>query len=389
MYRIALIVASALLCAVSPALAQTFLDCADIDEDGSLNVGDAVMMIDEHRGGPPLPAGKGDIDFRQGYTAGDLRYLLGYIFFGYPEGGCGVFPPYPLVTTSDSLFLPTSSVAAGSGELSLPIIFTNREPVTDLVLPLAITGMDASMTFDSLVFGQEIKDLTAIAITWADDSTGGLALATLPTALEPGVHVLATAYLHFAAGPGGSIAFDTTTPRPRTFLNYVYGGTYRQPYESLTVAVPTVVVTTGGGYPTLSVDPDTLLFQSFAGYPDPDPQSFKVETDGALFNWFLYVPERLDVDKTSGNAGEFVAVTPRIGGLPPGTHYYDIEVYSTGALGSPVTLTVAVELKQQFPSLDANCDGTFNLTDVIVQINYMFRDGVEPCNPCTGEGAGP
>ena len=84
-----------------------------------------------------------------------------------------------------------------------------------------------------------------------------------------------------------------------------------------------------------------------------------------------------------------MTVTVDIAGLGVGTYYGDIVIFSTGALGSPLTLTVAVELKQQFPAFDANCDGIYTVSDIIVQINYMFKSGTIPCNPCTGEQPGP
>ena len=77
MKRIAHLLWMVTVLAATPAAAQTFLECADVSQDGALNVVDMITMIEEHRGGEPLPEGTGDIDFRQGYNLGDLRYLVG------------------------------------------------------------------------------------------------------------------------------------------------------------------------------------------------------------------------------------------------------------------------------------------------------------------------
>jgi hypothetical protein len=391
MKKLLLVLWAAWLLGASPVHAQTFMDCADLNGDSAINVIDLVYMLDEHRGGPPLPSGKGDIDFRQGYTVGDMTYLTGHIFRGYPEGGCPPFLPYTLMPTSDTLLFPVLDVPAGSGQLQLPIIMINHHRVGDMVLPFKITDYDGTVTLDSIQPSPEIMTGMALVTTWHDDSSGGLVFGFVNPAsvFEPGIHFLATAYFQYTASPGGTLQIDTTTPRPHTYLNYVYGDYSTNDYEDLTIGIPTVVVTPTIGYPNMSVIPDTLSFKTFAGYPDPDARYFSVVTDGNPFTWFLTAPAWMTVDKTAGSAGDSVAVTPDISGLSAGMHYGDIQVFSTGVINSPQVVTVAVELKQQFPSLDANCDGTYNVSDIIVQINYMFKSEILPCNPCTGETGGP
>lgn len=68
-----------------PANAQTFQQCADVTQNGNVSLSDLMMMVNVFIGGPDLPAGRGDIDFRQGFNLGDVRYLNGYIFTTYPE----------------------------------------------------------------------------------------------------------------------------------------------------------------------------------------------------------------------------------------------------------------------------------------------------------------
>ena len=389
--RGALIIFTAASLFVSNAEAQTFQQCADINQDSALNVADFVDFIYVIEGTQTLPEGKGDVDFRADVTIGDFRYISGWIFAGFPEGGCPPFPSFTPAPGVDTVFLPTKVVAAGSGSFDLPIIVANTNPIGDLLLPLAISGLDSTMILDSIKTTEEINQGSPAPIvrTWVTDSTAGILLHYYVNSLAPGVHIIANAYFHYISSPGVTVSIDTTTENTLTTPGYIFGD-FTNPYsfESLTHAIPQVATAPTTGYPTISLDADTLEVETFAGYPNPDPVSFTVLSDGGSFSWILTAPDFLLVDKTLGLSGETVTVTVDIEGLGVGTYHGDIVIFSTGALGSPLTVTVAVELKQQFPSLDANCDGIYTLSDIIVQVNYIFKGGVLPCNPCTGEQSG-
>lgn len=377
---------------LSTAQAQTFQQCADINEDSVLNVADFVDFLYVIDGSRPLPAGRGDVDFHADVTLGDFRYISGFIFSGFPEGGCPPFPAFTPVPGDDTLFMPVKVVAAGSGSFVLPIFVANNNPIGDLLLPLAISGLDSTMILDSIKISAEINTGSPAPIVniWTSDSTAGILLHYYANSLEPGIHLLANAYFHYTSSPGATVSIDTTTVNGLTAPGYIYGpfnGSYT--FDSLTHAIPQVVTAPTTGYPNISLDSDTLKIQTLAGYPNPDPVSFSVLSDGGTFSWFLSAPDWLLVDKTSGLSGETVNITADISGLGAGTYYGDVIVFSTGALGSPKTVTVVVDLKQQFPALDANCDGIYTLADIIIQINYIFKNGPLPCNPCTGEPPGP
>jgi hypothetical protein len=194
--------------------------------------------------------------------------------------------------------------------------------------------------------------------------------------LVPGINLLALAFFHYNSSPGGTVSLDTITLRPHTFLNYVYG--------YYVIGIPKVVVAAASTFPDMIVQPDTLVFETLAGYPNPDYQQFSIQSSGAAFNWTLTSPSWVNVDFQSGVSGQIVNVTPDIVGLSVGVYYGDIIISSIGALGSPKKVVVKLTLRQQFLSLDANCDGAFNIADIVVQINYLFKGG-KVCNPCTGE----
>ena len=354
--------------------------CADVNGDGYVDISDMAYMFGEHVYGIPIPAGKGDIDYRQGYNAGDLRFLIQYFFGAGPTPGCPPFPSYSLVHTDDSLILPSYVVPAGSGQFALPITLINHAKVSDIVLPMQVNGLGSTIFFDSLQIASSLSSSPLRAVT-VEVSTGVFAFSSdiiHSQGIESGNNLLALAFFHYTSSPGGTISMDTVTIRPHTFLNYVYGPSYA-------VGIPKVVVTaTASAYPEMLVQPDTLIFETVVGNPDPVPQQFSIQSSGEPFNWTLTPPSWISVDATSGVSGQNVGVTPNTAGLSIGIYYGDIIVSSTGALGSPQKVVVKLRVKPQVVSLDANCDGMFDISDVVAEINYIFGGG-SLCNPCTGE----
>lgn len=385
MNRVALVLLSIALLWGGQAFCQGFDYCADVNEDGQTNVGDLATMLDSHMGGPALPSGRGDIDFREGINLGDIRYFSGWLFLGWSEGGCPPFDPYPLETTDDSLFLPARQIDPGAGDFSLQVVLINHEPVTDLLIPFEITGVTGDYTVTGIDLGSSVPD--AISVTSMLGAAGTILFSTVSEAMGTGTNLIATVHVHYENSTGGTIWLASTTPDPTTFVHYMYGPFgFGIPYDSLTIAKPHELTVFEPGFPSMELTPDSLYFETLVGYPDPDPQQFSVLSSGAPFNWYATSSQTwAEADPTLGASGDIVTVTPHISGLGVGVHTADIVVYSTEALNSPQTVKVVVYLKPQYPSLDANCDGIFNITDIVTELNYIFGGGVIPCDPCTGE----
>ena len=361
----------------SGAYAQTY---ADVNNSGSVNVSDVWFMLEEHLGNTVVPVGKGDCDNRQGYNAGDARYIMDYIFAGGPTPLCPPFPAYTLVSTNDTLYLPSYAVPAGTGQFSVPVIVVNHTKLYDLVLPMVVSGLGSSIFVDSfhwsLPAGGIEKDTAygnTVVVCYSVDA--------YPFDLAPGTHLLGEIYFHYVSSPGGTVSMDTVTLRPHTFLNYVYA-TGPTGY-SKSVGIPTVVASVGT-FPQMLVQPDTLFFETLAGYPNPTPQQVSILSDGGVFNWTLTKTSWINVSASSGVSGQTIDVTPNISGMAVGTYSGDITIVSGQAIGSPKRVVVKLTLRPQFPSLDANCDGAFNIADIVAELNYIFGYG-NLCNPCTGE----
>lgn len=81
------------------ALAQAKSACGDVNDDGTLNIGDLTYMINWlYLSGPPPPdPSAADMDLCPGVDVGDIDYLLHFMFFGGPAPCVGPTDctPYP------------------------------------------------------------------------------------------------------------------------------------------------------------------------------------------------------------------------------------------------------------------------------------------------------
>ena len=361
-----------------PAVASAINPCADVDQTGSVDISAMVYMIEVYRGGPALPDGTGDIDYRQGYNLGDLSYFCNYIFAGGDEGGCPPFDGYDILPTIDTLILPEGDIPAGTGTIGFPIVLVNKDTIFDYILPLTVSGLDPANTNIDFV-PSDLMDNTLV------DPTGDLELQIISPRIipdnyiVPGMNTLGTLEITYISAPAQSFSVDTTSYEGSRFMHHVYGEILAEE-----IGMFTVITSAVSPYANMSVEPESLFFSTLTSIPITEPETFTVESDGEIFPWTLDHIEWLDVTPISGISGQTVTVLPQIAGLPVGTHYGTIIVSSDDALGSPKEVIVELKLRQTYPSFDANCDGAFDIDDVVVLILYIFG-GDAPCDPCAGE----
>jgi len=367
----------------SPVAAQTFEECADVSQDGNLNILDLVMMMNLMLGGPDLPAGTGDIDFRQNFNLGDVCYLSGYFFTGWPEGGCPPFASYTLLNPPDTLFLPETAVPPGSGSFILPISLSSSEPVSNLLVTTRMVATNCTAVIDSVSFKNWAPGARNETIM-GDELTLIWGLFNLAEALPTGVHLIAAVHVSFTASTGGMISFVSDSFSQYRFTHHVYGPVASSNYSLLQIGVPQVVVSPVTSLPAISVAPDSLYFVILSGSGDPAAQTFDVNSDGAPVAWTSTAPAWLEVTPDFGITTTNVTVQPHTAGLPPGIHVGDIEISSQQAYNSPQFVRVTLQIQSQYPAFDANCDGVFNIADIIYLIQYIFG-GPAPCDPCLGK----
>lgn len=373
----------ALLCPVG--YAQMLHPCFDLDGSGQSNISDLVYFSEVLVGNLPPPPGQGDIDGRDGVNLGDSRYFTGWIFFGISEGSCPPHPPYTISPGNDSIFLGSAAIPAGDGQVQIPVLLKSQNLVSDILLPISVNTTSGSASITAIEDAN--PDVFNLFNRNYQAGSHGVfqASGVIDDIPDPGIHLVANVTVDYTGSSGGVVSLDTTTLSSLQFPHYVHGDVTQGGYANTTIAIPAIKTGPSEGFPTMTADPDSLYFETLVGYPNPDPQSFTVNTDGGVFGWVLTHQSWLQVTPTSGVSGQSVDVSPDITSLGVGLHHGTIILESTEALGSPQVVDVYVKLKPQYPSFDANCDGNFSISDVVMQINYIFGGGELPCNPCTGE----
>ncbi len=385
MKRTILLVSLSLAIFCSLSYAQPTQPCFDLNQDGSTDIIDLVYSSDIFVGHVPLPAGLGDIDGRAGFNLGDSRYYTGWIFFGYPAGTCPPHPAYTILPGADTVYLGSSSIPAGDGQVNLPIVLKAINNVDDLLIPFHVTTTSGSVTV-----GDVAAQGSAVLTLFNYNRTGSQGIVQFSSVVSdqapPGTYFLGSVTVNYSGSSGGTVSLDTTSlGESYQFPHYVYGDVSLNDYSALTIATPAVVTGSNQQFPTMSVAPDSMYYETLVNYPNPDPQSFTVQSDGGPFAWTLTATSWIQTSITSGISGQSVEVTPDITGMAVGTHHGTIVITSTDALGSPKIVDVYVKLKPQYPSFDANCDGHFSIADIVMQINYIFGNGEITCDPCTGQ----
>ncbi len=368
-----------------PLQAQMVHPCFDFDQNGSSNIIDLVRASEVLVGHIPLPAGQGDIDGRDGFNLGDFRFYDLWLFRGGAIGSCPPHPAYSILPGADSLILGTATIPAGDGQIDIPILLKNSTQVSDILLPLHASSTSGSVSIIDLVRDPNPSplDLGNFGFVGSDAITQFSAM--VDNLAAPGIHLLGYVTVAYTGSAGGVVSLDTTSFGGFQLPHYVYGDFQQADYSLATIGVPAIATGSTSGYPMLTIEPDSLYFETLTGYPNPNPQSFSVVSDGVLYSWTLSHDSWLQVSATSGVSGQSVEVTPNISGMGPGTHVGTIVLESNDALGTPHVLKVYVTLKPQYQSFDANCDGSFNISDIVMQIQYIFGSGQIPCDPCTGE----
>ncbi len=380
MKRTAMAFAVVMLLLSVGAFAQTFEDCADVSQDGNLNIIDLVRMLDLLLGGPDLPAGTGDIDFRQNFNLGDVCYLSGYFFNAWPDGGCPPFSSYTLLDSPDTLYLPEIAVPPGSGSLILPITLSSHEPLSNLLITTTMSATNCTAVIDSVSF----KNWNAQArneMIMGSDLTLIWSIFNTADALPAGVNLIATVHVSFTASTGGMVSFTSSSFSQYRFTHQVYGPISLNNYSLLHIGIPRIVTRPTTSLPAIGLAPDSLYFVILSGSGDPAAQSFTVNTDGSLLSWSATATSWIEAAPLSGVSGTSVSVQPHTTGLNPGTHVGAVTITSPEAYNSPKAVKVVLRIQPQYPAFDANCDGTFNISDIVYLILYIFG-GPAPCDPC-------
>jgi uncharacterized repeat protein (TIGR01451 family) len=154
--------------------------------------------------------------------------------------------------------------------------------------------------------------------------------------------------LEMATGGGSlwraTIPAESVTAAGLEYYLYAYDGT-NQTYNG-TAAVPHPV-SISGGRPRLVVSPTGLTFQAREGGVDPVSQALSITNAGSgVLSWSISDDATwLWALPGNGVGDALVAVDATVGGLTQGLYLAELTVQATGALSSPWTVPVTLEVE--------------------------------------------
>jgi hypothetical protein len=315
MKKLTLLLTLLLFVPVIPA-AQCDYYCADANIDGSINVGDAVYIMNYlYSGGPPpldndLECANWD-NFLT-LTVNDVWWILKWVFGqAWPPEECPPTgaPIAPVVDSSTTLYYTDwVSYGAGAGVIALTLQKELEWYVFGLSFPLRIRIDGEIPAIDSVVFA----DYLFVGYTVYEDS-GEVAIGIVPLFSNDDwiAKQIAHIYVSTPAAPGiASVSMEWVSLTP--------------------VQAPTQ---------------DSSVIPMFLNY-------FDNGVEPLLEPHCCLVPGDANMDG-SANIGDAIFI---------------INCVFKDCLGH--------DCESQ---IDANCDGAWNLGDAVYIVNYVFRSGPPPC----------
>ncbi len=400
-----------------PADAQ---NCCDVDGSNSCDIADIIHMYQDFVGRQPIPAGRGDVDHRQGINTGDLRYLFNYFFTWWaPPPACPPYPPYPLLTSSDTLIMPATSLPAGVTKVNLPVIMVNRNWVSDFLVSFKIRKPGGSMIADSLhragyvAIGDVLY--TGRFAHWPD-STAAFCFSRWSNWMPPGTNLFGTVDMRCTSVPAGIVSLDTAKLGPNSFLNYVYASTDTAAWQQTTIGIPTVV-TKHYPYPALaSIMPspqytyylqaltpviDTIVLGDFINARSASQINLSSITINGLPATASEVVSQLDgyfdnVIRATIPASDLLAPL----GLLYDTTYHPLRVnwsYTDGVVDSAAGTMAVIGHRSLQPGQfiapphevvvagDFDLSGSVDIGDAVAIIGYVFSGRIGPDNILIGD----
>lgn len=360
--------------------------CGDVNNDGQPNLGDVLYYLGwiTDINDPPPILWTADVDDRLGYTIADVVQLSDY-FFGIPMPtlDCAPNQSYSYqISDADTIFLPTAFVDPEiTDQVELPLVTSFTDSVVGMYLAVKNSGQDNSGHFRILSTWYLHGGQTPINISnsGADSSF----FASVPIAFSN----IADNRTHF------SITFDSTgvpgigfidvdpvdrSSEWRSCIVKKDRQMYIPVFASMEHTYNKVLVDNAAITRTLPLGIDTAATPVTREITSSHDQiAWAAETDA---DWIV-------LNKTFGTTPDQIQISIDKSGLNLGWHRDTITIINadyprTFPQQIPVSLSV---YPVYYAGIDADCDGSFNVGDVVYLIDYLFGDpiGPEPCEPCS------
>jgi hypothetical protein len=367
--------------------AQTWV-CGNINDDpiGNVDISDMTYLFYYLMGDGPAPNNLplADIDDHTGVAPPDATYFVRYIFGGLWGTTLNCVPTQSYtytVSTDDTIFIPRmTDIPEGVSQITLPVDVSVAANTIGFYVPILLNGSGSSDNF-SLTSSNDLSNGNLISFgTYSNADTAILSVNDrddyMPTERTTYFHLIMT---RDQAGIG-SVMSEGVDRSPQWPLCVIK--------EDFDMYIPVIQYVDVKGY-SVELSFAQLNFTNVLGFPPPDVvYTVEISSPADPINWLAtYSASWLNVDLLSGTTPSSMNVSIDPTGLDAGMYVDTIRfVDDDNPLGDPVELPVYLMVRSPFPSMDANCDGKFNISDLAYIVSYLFGNptGPAPCDPCTG-----
>ncbi len=356
--------------------------CGDVNNDGTFNIQDMITTIDYLRGGTPSPfdSSNADCDGIPGISVSDAERMAEFIFQG-GSVNCTLSGSYSFSSTSsDTIYLPrllnVPDSVTGAGLL---VVSSFHSTVDGFYVPLLskVTGSSGHFDLSSTFHNTGINIVLSSTFDPDTNIVLGVDLAGSGVFTGSPKNVLLLNYTRQTTGTADIVPeeFDFTSPlRFAVLIN----GDLRVPvvkYYDASSPEPFVISTRNI---FLNASEDSLSSNSVMvdiDFPVPGV-SFELDPSQSWIN----------LSSTTGTSPATITVSGDAAGLTQGNYAGTIAVEFAG-IGTTVDL-INVEMAVDsvivipfFPPGDANCDGSYDILDLVYTVDYIFRGGPNafPC----------
>ncbi|MCH7691525.1 MAG: hypothetical protein IIA17_10850 [candidate division Zixibacteria bacterium] len=356
--------------------------CGDANNDGTFGISDFTTLLDYMRGGTPasFDSANADCDGIPGISISDVERMAEYIF----QGGslnCTLSGSYSFsAAPNDTIYLPrllnVPDSITGAGLLVFSSFSSN---VDGFYVPLLSKGTGSSSHFDLSSTFHNTGINIVLSSTFDPDTNIVLGIDLVGTGVFTGSpkNLLLLNYTRQTTGTADIVPeeFDFTSP---LLFAVVINGDLRVPvvqYYDASSPEPFVISTRNI---FLNASEDSLSTNSIMvdiDFPVPGV-SFELDPSQSWIN----------LSSTTGTTPATVTVSGDAIGLTQGNYAGTIAVEFAG-IGTTVDL-INVEMAVDsvivipfFPPGDANCDGSYDILDLVYTVDFIFRGGPNafPC----------
>ncbi|MCD6249572.1 MAG: hypothetical protein J7J98_04485 [candidate division Zixibacteria bacterium] len=376
------ILMSSLVLLAVPVAAQ---ECGDANGDGSVNIGDIVMIIDgimfpDVLLDPDFYITEADCDGRAGITIADAVAIVDYAYRNDDHRDCSAGLTYSMtLSESDTIFIPyINDIPSNVYVVDLPIMMSLSESVEGVYIPLhtdaTVTNNQFALT--AVDFGPQDGYISAAAWEYPT-AQGDSCMIQIYELTEDRLAGLRNTYSTMEFTRNGT-AIGSIAP-----TEYLRSSLMRITVErNGDLFVPVIVFyNVELPDPVLSVDPTSLAFTAESGETPIDTYEINFTSTGQPVTFDLDVSQSwvvLDGDPV-GPFTTPASFSVSVDGttLFPGPHTATITpinldpaeaVLTDGVVSVDFTVTAPANL----PWGDINCDGNVSIGDVSLLIDCLF-----------------